>query len=143
MASAGISSMGNGKAVRALLAIVAVIAACLPQPSQAAAAASVSVPVPIGTPMTINGRTFKFSPRRCVNLPAMSPSQKARVVVPWQQASMSGKAMCRAIWFFQDPACKGQTLDVFVNGQQRCAFHSCSPCFHAPMLLMPLVCSPT
>ncbi|CAI5487069.1 unnamed protein product [Closterium sp. Naga37s-1] len=118
MASAGISSMGNGKAVRALLAIVAVIAACLPQPSQAAAAASVSVPVPIGTPMTINGRTFKFSPRRCVNLPAMSPSQKARVVVPWQQASMSGKAMCRAIWFFQDPACKGQTLDVFVNGQQ-------------------------
>ncbi|CAI5978715.1 unnamed protein product [Closterium sp. NIES-64] len=93
MASAGISSMGNGKAVRALLAIVAVIAACLPQPSQAAAAASVSVPVLIGTPMTINGRTFKFSPRRCVNLPAMSPSQKARVVVPWQQASMSGKAM--------------------------------------------------
>ncbi|CAI5487073.1 unnamed protein product [Closterium sp. Naga37s-1] len=135
MASAGISSMGNGKAVRALLAIVAVIAACLPQPSQAAAAASVSVPVPIGTPMTINGRTFKFSPRRCVNLPAMSPSQKARVVVPWQQASMSGKAMCRAIWFFQDPACKGQTLDVFVNGQQRCAFHSCSPCFHAPYAL--------
>ncbi|CAI5487072.1 unnamed protein product [Closterium sp. Naga37s-1] len=89
------------------------LAACLPQPSQAAAAASVSVPVPIGTPMTINGRTFKFSPRRCVNLPAMSPSQKARVVVPWQQASMSGKAMCRAIWFFQDPACKGQTFGRF------------------------------
>ncbi|CAI5493732.1 unnamed protein product [Closterium sp. Naga37s-1] len=118
MASAGSGSMGNGKAVRALLAIVAVIAACLLQPSQAAA--SVSVLVPIGTTMVINGRAFSFSSRRCVNLPAMSPSQTTRVVVPWKLASTSGKAVCRAIRFFQDPACKGQTLDgVFTSGQQR------------------------
>ncbi|CAI5510278.1 unnamed protein product [Closterium sp. Naga37s-1] len=93
MASAGISSMGNGKAVRALL----------------------------------------------LTFPAMPPSQTTRVVVPWKQASMTGKAVCRAIRFFQGPECKGQTLDVFANGRQRCAFHSCSPCFHARMLLMPLV----
>ncbi|CAI7900761.1 unnamed protein product [Closterium sp. NIES-53] len=179
MASAGSGSMGNGKAVRALLAIVTVtviagtlrrslrslspralmrhrahavmrsmrhttartrdgcptnsllrpcpshatcrsLAARLPQPSQAAAAASVSVPVPIGTPMIINGDGFTFSSRRCVNLPTMSASVRARVTVPWQQASMSGKAVCRAIRFFQAPACKGQTLDVFSSGQRRC-----------------------
>ncbi|CAI5947130.1 unnamed protein product [Closterium sp. NIES-64] len=119
MASAGISSMGNGKAVRALLAIVAVIAACLLQPSQAAA--SVSVLVPIGTTMAINGRGLTFSSRRCVTFPAMPPSQTTRVVVPWKQASMTGKAVCRAIRFFQSPECKGQTLDVFANGRQRSA----------------------
>ncbi|CAI5483160.1 unnamed protein product [Closterium sp. Yama58-4] len=152
MASVGTSSMGNGKAVRALLAIVAVIAGTLRHsrrslapralmripPSQAAA--TISVSVQIAMPMLINGRAFSFSPRRCVNLPAMSPSLKARVVVPWQQASMSGKAACRLIRFFQASDCKGQSLDVFANGQQSCAFHSRSPCFHhARMLLMPLV----
>ncbi|CAI5953496.1 unnamed protein product [Closterium sp. NIES-64] len=116
MASAGISSMGNGKAVHALLAIVVVIAACLPQQSQAAA--SVSVLVPIGTMMAIYGRGITFLSRRCVTFPAMSPSQTTRVVVQWKQASMSGKAVCRAIRFFQDPACKRQRTEVFANGQQ-------------------------
>ncbi|CAI7775001.1 unnamed protein product [Closterium sp. NIES-54] len=93
------------------------LAACLLQPSKAAAA-SVSVPVPIGTPMAINGHGLTFSSRRCVSFPAMPPSQTTRVVVPWKQASMSGKAVCRMIQFFQGPECKGQTLDVFASGQQ-------------------------
>ncbi|CAI6011513.1 unnamed protein product, partial [Closterium sp. NIES-65] len=89
---------------------------CLPQQSQAAA--SVSVLVPIGTTMAIYGRGITFLSHRCVTFHAMSPSQTTRVVVQWKQASMSGKAVCRAIRFFQDPACKRQRTEVFANGQQ-------------------------
>ncbi|CAI7921111.1 unnamed protein product [Closterium sp. NIES-53] len=104
--------MGNGKAVLALLAIVAVIAACLPQPSLAAEI--VSAPASIATQMTINGRPFSFESRRCVNIPAMPGAVKARVEVSWQQGSDAGNAAaCRAIRFFQDPACTGQALDFF------------------------------
>ncbi|CAI5978714.1 unnamed protein product [Closterium sp. NIES-64] len=103
--------MGNGKAVRALLAIVAVIAACLPQPSLAAEIPS--APARIATQMTINGRPFSFESRRCVNIPAMPGAVKARVEVSRQQGSDAGNAAaCRAIRFFQDPACTGQTLDL-------------------------------
>ncbi|CAI5487070.1 unnamed protein product [Closterium sp. Naga37s-1] len=83
--------------------------------------------------MTINGRPFSFESRRCVNIPAMPGAVKARVEVSRQQGSDAGNAAtCRAIRFFQDPACTGQTLDLLpIIGTQRCAFYPCSHCFHA------------
>ncbi|CAI7737766.1 unnamed protein product [Closterium sp. NIES-54] len=89
------------------------LAACLPQPSLAAEI--VSAPASIATQMTINGRPFSFESRRCVNIPAMPGAVKARVEVSWQQGSDAGNAAaCRAIWFFQDPACTGQALDFLL-----------------------------
>ncbi|CAI5483158.1 unnamed protein product [Closterium sp. Yama58-4] len=122
------SSMGNhGKAVRALLAIVAVIAACLPQPSRAVGVAT--APASIATQMTINGRAFTFESRRCVNIPAMPGATKARVEVSQQQQQQQqgsdagsdavSAAACGAIRFFQDPGCSGQALDFLpVMGAQ-------------------------
>ncbi|CAI5978722.1 unnamed protein product [Closterium sp. NIES-64] len=119
-----------------------------------------SAPARIATQMTINGRPFSFESRRCVNIPAMPGAVKARVKVSPQQGSDAGNAAaCRAIRFFQDPACTGQTLDLlpiigtqrrwtfspsWAHRRARHAFYSCSPCFHArfaPMLAL-LPCSP-
>ncbi|CAI5975320.1 unnamed protein product [Closterium sp. NIES-64] len=115
-------SMGNGKAVLALLAIVTVIAACLLQPSLAAA--SVSVPMRIVTQMVIHSRLLSFASRRCVNFTAMPASVRTQVEVLWHQRSDAGSAECRAIRIFQDSHCKGQMLDVFAMGRKSAKYIS-------------------
>ncbi|CAI5493821.1 unnamed protein product, partial [Closterium sp. Naga37s-1] len=115
----GSSSMENGKAVRALLAIVTVIAACLLQPSQAAVMASASVG--LGVKMTLSGRPVTFKPPLfCAAIPATA----ADLQVVWQQpqprkaASAPATGPCTTIQFFQSRGCSGKAIDTLVNGDE-------------------------
>ncbi|CAI5483159.1 unnamed protein product [Closterium sp. Yama58-4] len=130
--------MGNGKAVRALLAIVAVIAACLLQPSHAGLS-SVRVSVRIGTQAKIKSTPISFSSSRCVNVASTLAAAKAQVQVSWQ-GSDSSKAACSAIQFFQAQQCTGDALVTYTKANSsvkklpsaaksaRCVIDMCALC---------------
>ncbi|CAI5458015.1 unnamed protein product [Closterium sp. Yama58-4] len=102
--------MGKGKAVLALLVVIAVIAAS-PLVSQATAAASASV---VGTRMKISSRALTFNALRCVAIPASGGNRSVQVT--WQQGN---KTACTEIQFFNSSKCTGKTVDTLAQGEQR------------------------